>query len=167
MKPSLVHRLAGSTEQDPAHVRRKEQVRRAGPALWTRLVIAAVSLLTLDLSAQESPTLAAMQDEMQRSMAELRMKGEAAPYFIAYELVDRTMFDIAGRHGAIVENEPRRSRMLRVEVRVGDYAFDNSRFVVHGVAAGQRLAFEHRHRGCVSHGERVCHDAQSGAVEKW
>jgi hypothetical protein len=100
--------------------------------LWTRLVIAAVSLLTLDLSAQESPTLAAMQDEMQRSMAELRMKGEAAPYFIAYELVDRTMFDIAGRHGAIVENEPRRSRMLRVEVRVGDYAFDNSRFVVQG-----------------------------------
>ena len=73
-----------------------------------------------------------MQDEMKRSMAELRMKGEAPPYYIAYEVLDRTMSDVSGRLGAIVENPARRSRTLRVEVRVGDYTFDSSRFVVQG-----------------------------------
>lgn len=80
--------------------------------------------------------MAAMQDEMKRSMAELRMKGEAAPYFIAYEVLDRTMSDVSGRLGSIVENPPRRTRTLRVEVRVGDYAFDSSRFVVQGFGGG-------------------------------
>jgi hypothetical protein len=87
-------------------------------------------------AAQESPTLLAMQDEMKRSMAELRMKGEAAPYFIAYEVLDRTMSDMSARLGAIIENPPRRSRTLRVEVRVGDYTFDSSRFVVQGFGGG-------------------------------
>ena len=73
-----------------------------------------------------------MQDEMKRSMAELRMKGEAAPYYIAYEVLDRTISDVSGRLGAIVETPPRRTRTLRVEVRVGDYTFDSSRFVVQG-----------------------------------
>ena len=88
------------------------------------------------VSAQESPTLAAMQDEMRRSMAELRMKGDAPPYYIAYEVLDRTMSDVSGRLGSIVENPPRRARTLRVEVRVGDYAFDSSRFVIQGFVGG-------------------------------
>ena len=83
-----------------------------------------------------------MQDEMKRSMAELRMKGEAAPYYIEYELLDRTMSDISGRLGAIVENPPRRTRTLRVEVRVGDYTFDSSRFVVQGFGGGAGLSGE-------------------------
>ena len=79
---------------------------------------------------------------MKRSMAELRMKGEAAPYYIAYELLDRTMSDISGRLGAIVETPPRRTRTLRVEVRVGDYTFDSSRFVVQGFGGGAGLSGE-------------------------
>ena len=96
------------------------------------IVVIVAALLVAIPRAQESPTLAAMQDEMKRSIAELRMKGEAPPYFIAYEVLDRTIYDAAGRLGAIVENAPRRSRTLRVEVRVGDYAFDSSRFVIQG-----------------------------------
>ncbi len=95
-------------------------------------VCAVASIPGRRVSAQESPTLAAMQDEMKRSMAELRMKGEAAPYFIAYEVLDRTTMDVSGRLGALVENPARRTRTLRVEVRVGDYKFDSSRFIVQG-----------------------------------
>ena len=73
---------------------------------------------------------------MKRSMAELRMKGEPAPYYIEYEVDDRTIVATSSaRLGAIVENPPRRIRTLRVEVRVGDYTFDSSRFVVQGSAA--------------------------------
>jgi hypothetical protein len=88
------------------------------------------------VTAQESPTLVAMRDEMQRSMAELRMKGEAPPYYIAYEVLDRTVSELSGRLGSIVETPPRRARTLRVEVRVGDYSFDSSRFVVQGFGGG-------------------------------
>jgi TldD protein len=102
----------------------------------TRLIVIAVwivvSAVDLRVSAQDSPTLAAMQDEMARSMAGLRMKGEWPPYYIAYEVLDRTLSDVSGRLGSIVETPPRRARTLRVEVRVGDYAFDSSRFVVQG-----------------------------------
>jgi hypothetical protein len=83
-----------------------------------------------------------MEDEMKRSMSELRMKDEAAPYFIAYEVLDRTISDISGRLGALVENPPRRTRTLRVEVRVGDYTFDSSRFVVQGFGGGAGLSGE-------------------------
>ncbi len=83
-----------------------------------------------------------MQDEMKRSMAELRMKGEAAPYYIAYEVLDRTVSDVSGRLGAIVETPPRRARTLRVEVRVGDYTFDSSRFVIQGFGGGANLSGE-------------------------
>ena len=83
-----------------------------------------------------------MQDEMKRLMAELRLKGEAPPYYIAYEVLDRTMTDVAGRLGAIVETQPRRTRTLRVEVRVGDYAFDSSRFVIQGLGGGVGLTGE-------------------------
>ncbi len=82
--------------------------------------------------AQHSPIISAMQDELRRSMAELRMKDEAPPYYIAYEVLDRTLFEVSGRLGAIIEDEPRRVRTLRAEVRVGDYTFDSSRFVLQG-----------------------------------
>jgi len=78
----------------------------------------------------------AMQDEMKRSMSELRMKDAPAPYYIAYEVQDRTVTDVSGRLGALIENLPRRMRVLRVEVRVGDYAFDSSRFISQGFGGG-------------------------------
>jgi predicted Zn-dependent protease len=110
---------------------------------WHRaLALSFAALFVLHPSAQESPTLVAMQDEMKRSMAELRMKGEAAPYYIAYEVLDRTISDISGRLGAIVESPPRRTRTLRVEVRVGSYTFDSSRFVVQGFGGGAGLSGE-------------------------
>ncbi len=79
--------------------------------------------------AQESPTLAAMQDELKRSLAGLRLKDEPSPYYIAYEVDDVSDTTLQARLGAIVEDGARRIRALRVEVRVGDYAFDSSRFV--------------------------------------
>lgn len=81
------------------------------------------------ISAQESPLLPAMRDELARAMAGLRIPGQPAPYYIAY-----TIEDVAGRHagatlGAMLGDSRRRSRTLRVDVRVGDYARDSSRFV--------------------------------------
>ena len=101
--------------------------------------------LTLALSsaaaprAQESTIFAAMQDEMKRSMADLRLKGEPAPYFIEYEIDDVVSMRAIARVGGIVDDVADHTRTLRVQVRVGDYAFDSSRFVTQdrgGAGAG-------------------------------
>ena len=122
------------------------RVDRRSSIVWICILASWIFVSFVDLrvgvSAQESPLLAAMQDEMKRSMAELRMKGEAPPYYIAYEVLDRTVADVSGRLGSIVENPPRRTRMLRVEVRVGDYTFDSSRFAVQGFGGGAGMQGE-------------------------
>jgi len=79
--------------------------------------------------AQESPILSAMQDELRRSMTELRLKDEPPPYFVAYKVEDTTATRITASLGAIIRNVSGRNRTLQVDVRVGDYMFDNSNFV--------------------------------------
>lgn len=95
-----------------------------------------LSVPSLPLRAQQSLILSAMQDEMARSMSDLRMTDALPPYYIAYELQDRTVTDVSGRLGALVQDSPRHLRVLRVEVRVGSYDFDSSRFAMQGFGAG-------------------------------
>jgi predicted Zn-dependent protease len=87
-------------------------------------------------SSQASPLLSAMQDELKRSMADLRMKDQPAPYYIAYEIDDSSTERVLGRLGALVDDTISRGRTLRVDVRVGDYTFDSSRFVTMDRAGG-------------------------------
>jgi hypothetical protein len=86
--------------------------------------------------AQETPILSAMRDEMARSMADLRTKGEPAPYYIEYEIDDISSMRAIARLGGVVDDVADHSRTLRVQVRVGDYQFDSSRFVTQDRAAG-------------------------------
>jgi predicted Zn-dependent protease len=86
--------------------------------------------------AQDSPLLAAMQDEMRRSMAELRLEGEPAPYHIQYRIDDLASMRAVARLGGLVDDLADRSRTLEVQVRVGEYMFDSSRFVTQDRGAG-------------------------------
>ena len=90
--------------------------------------------------AQETPILSAMRDEMARSMADLRMKGEPAPYYIEYEIDDISSMRAIARLGGVVDDVADHSRTLRVQVRVGDYQFDSSRFVTQDRGAAGAVA---------------------------
>ena len=91
--------------------------------------VALGALVTLPApTAQESPTLTAMADELARSMSTLRMRDQPAPYYIEYEVEERIATRITARLGALIEDLNGRSRTLRVGVRVGDYDFDSSLF---------------------------------------
>jgi len=95
-----------------------------------RMLLAACALgLAGTLQAQEQVIFAAMQDELQRSMKELRIAGQPAPYYIAYQVDELSARRVTARLGEVTEDGSARNRTLRVEVRVGDYAFDSSRFV--------------------------------------
>jgi hypothetical protein len=95
--------------------------------------VAAVTLLARAPLAQDSPLVAALKDELARSMSGLRLKDEPPPYYIEYHVDEMLTMRAAARLGAIEVNEPgSRLRTLSVEVRVGDYEFDSSRFVTQG-----------------------------------
>lgn len=70
--------------------------------------------------------LTAMQDELERSQKKLKLKGYEDPYFISYQIKDNAFYSIDGKYGAIVSSDKSRIRRLFVDVRVGDYRFDNS-----------------------------------------
>jgi predicted Zn-dependent protease len=80
------------------------------------------------LFAQEDVVMKAMRDEMARSMKELQLENLEKPYFIAYRVVDSESTRVAASFGALTHSNTGRSRMLNVEVRVGDYSLDNSNF---------------------------------------
>ena len=98
------------------------------------LACAAVALiLGRSPLAQDSPLVSAIKDELARSMSGLRIKDEPPPYYIEYHVDETVTMRTAARLGAVEVNEPgSRLRTLSVEVRVGDYQFDSSRFVTQG-----------------------------------
>ena len=102
-------------------------------------VLAGVMLVSSSFpspQAQESPMLAAMRDELKRSMSGLRLTGEPAPYYIDYTVEDTSTLRVTARLGALLDDTIARGRTLEVDVRVGDYAFDSSRFVVQNRPGG-------------------------------
>lgn len=70
--------------------------------------------------------LAALREELARSMARLRLKGYDTPYFISYTLRDSETFEVEGKLGAVFGKSHDRRRVLHVEVRVGNYELDNT-----------------------------------------
>jgi len=74
----------------------------------------------------DSVVLGAMKDELNRSMKKLKLEGYEDPYFISYQIKDNTYYSIDGKYGAVAASDKNRIRRLFVDVRVGDYKFDNS-----------------------------------------
>ncbi len=71
----------------------------------------------------------AMRDELARSVQQLRLDTLPKPYFIAYRVTEGQSRSASARLGSLVRSgEGRGGRLLQVEVRVGDYAFDNTNY---------------------------------------
>jgi len=66
-----------------------------------------------------------LKDEINREMASLSNQ-EIPPYFISYTVGDVHNVSASASFGAITSSGKSNSRLLRVEVRVGDYGLDNT-----------------------------------------
>jgi len=86
--------------------------------------------------AQKTIILDAMKDELARSMQQLKLEGEAGPYYVSYLITDTCGLVIAADSGAITANSENRNRTLKVDLRVGSYAQDNSNFLSLSNVAG-------------------------------
>lgn len=80
--------------------------------------------------------LQALQDEMERSLTELQLDEEPAPYFISYTVIDRNTTSIRATGGAKVAESSSRVRYLDVSVRVGDRVLDNTKYFAYGGSFG-------------------------------
>ena len=103
----------------------------------------AVSLLTASVAlAADSAIVRAMRDELARSMKKLQIENLDKPFFVAYRVVENSGCSASASFGALIGSscEPPgtaiRTRSMTVEVRVGDYARDNSNFFAPMSTAG-------------------------------
>ncbi len=68
----------------------------------------------------------AMDKEMKRSMKKLKIKNSPQPYFVKYIIEDVERYRISGDYGVIKNENETKNRYYYVEVRIGDYAFDQT-----------------------------------------
>ena len=86
------------------------------------------------VAADSDKTLAAMQDELERSRSRLELKipdavDPAHPYFIQYRILDLDVHTIVAEFGALISSTTGRNRIMSVDVRVGNYNLDSSNFI--------------------------------------
>ena len=81
-------------------------------------------------AAADSPVLIkALSDEMGRSMARLDMDGLGKPHYLSYGVVDAESLYLDSMFGAPRVAQRQSQRHFRVDLRVGDAAFDNYNYL--------------------------------------
>lgn len=76
--------------------------------------------------AADDPLLRAMQQELHREQEQLLLPGMQRPYFMEYRLEDIHSYDAVASYGALTSESEARQRIIRVEVRIGDFKVDSS-----------------------------------------
>ena len=111
-------------------VRKKLQIRSlisaafCSAALWGTITV--TNIASAETAAQVTdPLLRAMQQELDREKS-LLLPGMQKPYFVEYRLDDITSYEAVANYGALTREEPNHQRVVRVTVRIGDYAMDSS-----------------------------------------
>lgn len=96
--------------------------------------VAACMLAALGANGQEtrSVLMKALADELERTMAHLRLGNAEPPYFVAYRVVDSAVASAWASMGATIQTDHRANRWLAVDMRVGSPTLDNTGFVSRG-----------------------------------
>ena len=88
-----------------------------------------ISLLIPAATAQKTtpdPILQTLDEELKRAFDVLKQKGNPTPYFIGYSVNEMESIDIDASLGALRSSQTSLTRLLDVDVRVGDYQLDNT-----------------------------------------
>ena len=79
----------------------------------------------LPADAASDPILRALQAELTRSKAQLKMDNVDSPFYIEYRVFDVEQLDASAAFGALRDQNRTRLRLLRAVVRLGDYKLDS------------------------------------------
>lgn len=75
----------------------------------------------------------ALEDEMNRSITQLQLKEFGKPYFIEYGVSDTDSYLISAKFGALMGSGGNKSRNASIQLRIGNYDFDNTNLFTTGV----------------------------------
>jgi TldD protein len=97
--------------------------------LWSA-VLFSTAVVTNKVAAEtpspvNDPLLRAMQLELDREKT-LTLPGMQLPYFVEYRLDDINTYEAVANYGALTQEVSNHQRVVRVTVRIGDYAVDSS-----------------------------------------
>ncbi len=104
--------------------------------IWLPLFLLITILMTFsDVNASDEVILDAAKKELERSMTELKNE-ENPPYYISYNITDSKKTRITSSFGDIKSNNSTNQRILDIDLRVGNYKFDNTHII-----RGQSFSF--------------------------
>jgi hypothetical protein len=95
------------------------------------IIIIALIALTANsslFSISDDDILNAMRDEIKRSMNNLKLESLQKPYYLEYKLRIRRADKVNASLGKIIESNTTDFAQLTVDLRTGDYKFDNTNF---------------------------------------
>jgi hypothetical protein len=106
------------------------------------LVLGASGASAQTRAPNDSVLIRAMRDELTRSISQLRLDTLPKPYFIAYRVSESDGHSAGARLGSLNgTGEGSGSRFFQVELRVGDYAFDNTNYFGAGFLPSEFVGF--------------------------
>ena len=116
------------------YLNRLQMLAACGVFVTTMVANAAVVAIDVDSTTSAAdrkivdsdPLLRAMQDELKRERELLVLPGMQRPYFIEYRIDDFQTYDAVANYGALTREDRSHQRVVRVTVRIGDYASDSS-----------------------------------------
>jgi TldD protein len=123
--------LTRAVASEPLSWSRHEQKEHLARSLrWFAASLFVFSLLvspapTLAQDPQPSPALQAMKAELMRSLEALKSQ-PVPPYFLSYQITDAHTLNVSGDFGQITGTAESHNRLLGIDLRVGDYALDNT-----------------------------------------
>ncbi|MDR1941363.1 MAG: hypothetical protein LBQ47_03470 [Endomicrobium sp.] len=92
------------------------------------LILAQTALGSFALTPKDEMIFKAMEDEMKRSMSELKMDNMPRPYFITYKIHALKYFGFDAQSGSLIETRENENLTTQVLLRVGTQKEDNSFF---------------------------------------
>ena len=113
-------------------------IRGAALRMSTKIAVALGSVVLAGAlaQAQDDVLMRAMKDELARTMSQIQLQKLDKPYFVAYRMDDIDQRQVSATLGSMTQVQPARVRFIGVEVRVGDYAVDNSNYISARTFAG-------------------------------
>jgi len=109
------------------------------PGMIISILLAGLVLLSACAFAQEDVVISALTDEMQRSLTDLKLEDADPPYFMKYLVNQESNCRIRAEYGSITSCNCQDANQLFLDLRVGDYAFDNSNVLVSYYGSGMNM----------------------------
>lgn len=93
--------------------------------LCTALIALPTSLFAQSSKPAASPVLDTIETELHRNFEALK-KQETPAYFLSYEVIDTDNVSVSSSYGALMQSNAGHRRIAHLDLRVGDYALDNT-----------------------------------------